>query len=226
MRTTFTTRLPHGLSFLVPTSTNILGMLDHTPIIPTPLYENPDATNLRPIFFSCVCVRLVIRFVSDLSHKVGDEEEMADPAVRRPEPEMLTVRGGPLSRLSVFTFNAPMAFSVPLADLYDARMAEVGGRESTVVSGVGKIGNLRGGGRGGEEDEEGEEEEHQHVRFEHRADRVRKLPPLTDMRHVGVRRLEGSGVVEDTGVLMGTAIAIGGVVAAMIAAAAKIVNSH
>lgn len=153
-------------------------------------------------------------------HQVGDEEEMADPAVRRPEPDMLTVRGGALSRLCVFTYNAPMAFSSPLADLYDKRMAEVEGRETG--TGVGFF-HLMGGG--GQHDEQ-EEELWQHVRFEHRADRVRKLPPAMDMKHVGERRLEGSGIVEDAGVLMGTVVAIGGVVAAMIAAASKVVNSH
>lgn len=72
----------------------------------------------------------------------------------------------------------------------------------------------------------GGEEEHQHVRFEHRSDRVRKLPPSMGMRHVGERVLEGSGLIEDAGVLTGALIAVGGVVAAMIAAAAKVVNSH
>ncbi|CAM9926036.1 unnamed protein product [Ectocarpus sp. 12 AP-2014] len=151
---------------------------------------------------------------------VGGKEEAADPAVRRPEPDMLSLRGSPLSRLSVFTYNAPMAFSIPLADLYDARMAEIGRREG----GTARRLHLRGGG--GEEQEEHQEEHQQHVRFEHRADRVRKLPPSSDMRHVGERRLEGSGLIEDTGVLLGGAIAVGGVLAAMFAAAAKVVNSH
>lgn len=151
-------------------------------------------------------------------HQVGGKEEAADPAVRRPEPHVLSLRGGPLSRLSVFTYNAPMAFSIPLADLYDARMAEIGRREG----GAARRLHLRGGG--GQEEEE--EEHQQHVRFEHRADRVRKLPPSSDMRHVGERRLEGSGLIEDTGVLLGGAIAVGGVLAAMFAAAAKVVNSH
>lgn len=148
---------------------------------------------------------------------------MADPAVRRPEPDMVSLRGGALSRLSVFTYNAPMAFSAPLADLYDKRMAEVGGRGTGTAVG---FFHLMGGGGQRDEDEDGDEGHHQHVRFEHRADRVRKLPPSMDMRHVGRRKLEGSGIIEDAGVLVGTAIAVGGVVAAMIAAASKVVNSH
>lgn len=156
---------------------------------------------------------------------MGDKEEMADPAVRRPPPELLSLRGGPLSRLSVLTFNAPMAFSAPLADLYDAKLAEVGGRGAADGAGGGGVSHLRGGG-GGEGQQGEEEEEHQHVRFEHRSDRVRKLPPSMDMRHVGERVLEGSGLIEDAGVLTGAVIAVGGVVAAMIAAAAKVVNSH
>lgn len=159
-------------------------------------------------------------------HQVGDKEEMADPAVRRPDPELLFVHGGPLSRLSVVTFNAPMAFSRPLAELYDAKLAEVGGRGVAGAGGDGGVFHLRGGG-GGEEKKQGEKgEAHQHVRFEHRSDRVRKLPPSMDMRHVGERILEGSGLIEDAGVLTGAAIAVGGVVAAMIAAVAKVVNSH
>lgn len=149
---------------------------------------------------------------------------MSDPAVRRPEPDTISLRGGPLSRLSVFTYNAPMAFSGPLAELYDKKMAEVGGREAAGGTLVGFF-HLRGGGQHEEEEAE-EQQHHQHVRFEHRADRVRKLPPAMAMRHVGERKLEGSGLIEDTGVLMGTAIAFGGVVAAIVAAATKVVNSH
>ncbi len=192
----------------------------------------------RPRF---VIVRLGVSSVFDLFHQVGDEEEKADPAVRRPGPEVLTVRGGPLSRLSVFTFNAPMALSAPLADLYDAKMAEVRARESEEDSGGGLIGKLRGKirklrGRGGQEEEEEEEEEdegedHQHVRFEHKADQVRKLPPTTSMRHVGARKWEGSRVVEDNkGVYMGAAIVTAGVVVgagvATFAAGKKIVRAH
>lgn len=157
--------------------------------------------------------------------QVGDKEEMADPAVRRPPPELLSVRGGPLSRLSVLTYNAPMAFSAPLADLYDEKLAEVAGRGEAGAGGGGFF-HLRGGGGEGEGQQGEEEEEQQHVRFEHRSDRVRKLPPSMGMRHVGERVLEGSGLIEDAGVLTGAVIAIGGVVAALIAAAAKVVNSH
>ena len=175
--------------------------------------------NTTTLMLRCVCITTCCT-----SHQVGDKEEMADPAVRRPEPELLALRGGPLSRLSVFTFNAPMAFSRPLADLYDAKLAEVEGR----AGGSGGVFLWRGGGEGGEGQRGGEEEEEdrQHVRFEHRSDRVRKLPPSMDMRHVGERVLEGSGLIEDAGVLTGAVIAVGGVVAAMIAAAAKVVNSH
>ncbi|CAM9140898.1 unnamed protein product [Hapterophycus canaliculatus] len=152
---------------------------------------------------------------------VGGKEERADPAVRRPEPDALNLAGGPLSRLSVFTHNAPMAFSAPLAELYDARWAEVGKGRRTGEGDRGAARYLRGGG-GGEEEGEGP----QHMRFEHRSDRVRKLPPSMDMRHVGDRELEGTGLVEDGGVIAGSAIAVVGVVAAMLAAAAKVVNSH
>lgn len=156
-------------------------------------------------------------------HQVGGKEERADPAVRRPEPDALTVAGGPLSRLSVFTHNAPMAFSAPLADLYDARWAEVARGRAAGTGGRGAARHLRGGGGGGEEEGGGEA---QHMRFEHRSDRVRKLPPSMDMKHVGDRELEGTGLVEDGGVIAGSAIAVVGVVAAMLAAAAKVVNSH
>lgn len=121
------------------------------------------------------------------------DADLPDSNVRRPEAQMVPLAGGPLSKLSVFTFNAPMAFAAPLAELYDARLAEAGG---------------------------------EHVRFEHRADRVRKLPPDDRMRHVGHRELEGDGVAQDTGVWLGAAIAIGGVLAALVSAGAKIANSH
>lgn len=122
-----------------------------------------------------------------------DDAALPNPALRRPEDRQLTIRYGPLSKLSVFTFNAPMAFSVTLAEAYDTRLAEVGA---------------------------------EHVRVEHRADRVRKLPPLTEMRHVGVRQLIGEGVMEDKGVMVGAAIAVGGVAAALVAMATKVANSH
>lgn len=99
-----------------------------------------------------------------------------------------------LSRLSVYTFNAPMAFTTPLAEAYEARMAEVGGGE--------------------------------HVRFEHKADRVRKLPAGDGLVHVGSRQLQGDGILEDRGVLLGGVIAVAGVVAALLSAGSKIVNSH
>ncbi|CAM9357474.1 unnamed protein product [Scytosiphon promiscuus] len=153
---------------------------------------------------------------------VGGKEERADPAVRRPDPDALNHAGGPLSRLSVFTHNAPMAFSAPLAELYDARWAEVGGGRGAGEGFRRAARHLRGGG--GEEEEQ--EQERQHMRFEHRSDRVRKLPPSMDMKHVGDRELEGTGLVEDGGVIAGSAIAVVGVVAAMLAAAAKVVNSH
>lgn len=127
-----------------------------------------------------------------LGDAVGDAA-LPNPALRRPEDRQLTIRYGPLSKLSVFTFNAPKSFSVPLAEAYEARLAEVGA---------------------------------EHVRVEHRADRVRKLPPLAEMKHVGVSQLIGEGVLEDTGVVVGAAIAIGGVAAALIAMAAKVANSH
>lgn len=122
-----------------------------------------------------------------------DDGSLANPAVRRPEDSLLTVRCGPLWRLSVFTFNAPKAFSVPLADAYDKRLAEVGA---------------------------------EHVRVEHRADRVRKLPPLAEMRHVGVSELVGEGVLQDARVMASVAIAAGGVAAALVAIAAKVAKSH
>lgn len=118
---------------------------------------------------------------------------LPNPALRRPEDKLLTIRCGPLSRLSVFTFNAPKAFSVPLAEAYEARLTEVGA---------------------------------EHVRIEHRADRVRKLPPLAEMRHVGVRQLIGEGVLQDKGVMLSTAIAIGGFAAALIAMVTKVAKSH
>lgn len=121
------------------------------------------------------------------------DSELPDPAVRRPEGRMVSVVGSPLSRLSVFTFNAPMSFARPLAALYDAILARVRG---------------------------------EHVRFEHRADRVRKLPPGGEMVHVGERQLEGEGVLEDPGVLAGGAVAIGGMAIALILAAFKITKSH
>lgn len=160
-------------------------------------------------------------------------EEMADPAVRRPEPDALNLPGGVLSRLSIFTHNAPMAFSAPLAELYDARLAELRRGRGARGNGRRAAQHLRGGGGEGDagrdgidDEEEVEDEGPLHVRFEHRADRVRKLPPSMDMRHVGDRELEGTGLVEDAGVLVGGAIAVGGIIAALFAAATKVVNSH
>lgn len=53
----------------------------------------------------------------------------ADPMVGRPTEEMIAQGDGrsPLSKLSVITFNAPKAFTTPLAELYMARMALVQG---------------------------------------------------------------------------------------------------
>ena len=121
------------------------------------------------------------------------DADLSDPATRRPEESMVAVAGGPLSKLSVFTFNAPKAFTISLAELYEARLEEVKG---------------------------------EHMRFEHKADRIRQLPPDARMVHVGQRQLEGGGVAEDPGVLAGSAVAIGGVLAAMFAAALKISQSH
>lgn len=117
---------------------------------------------------------------------LGDSVHDAFPPLREQKRVLM-------SRLSVFTYNAPMAFTIPLARLYDARLDEAGG---------------------------------EHMRFEQKADRVRKLPPGMEMSHVGDRKLEGQGVTEDTSVLIGGAITVVGVVAMMLAAAAKVVTSH
>lgn len=121
------------------------------------------------------------------------DSHLPDPAVRRPEGRMVTVAGGSLSRLSVFTFNAPMAFAGPLAAAYDARLAEVGA---------------------------------EHVRFENKADRVRKLPAGQGLMHVGKTKLQGPGLLEDTGVMVGAALAIAGGIAALLSASRAIVNNH
>lgn len=61
-----------------------------------------------------------------LGDSVDDASNSAtDPAVKRPGEEVIMLSEGksPLAKLSVLTFNAPMAFTKPLADLYTARMA-------------------------------------------------------------------------------------------------------
>lgn len=121
------------------------------------------------------------------------DADLPDPAVRRPEAGVLTVVGGSLSRLSVFTYNAPMAFAEPLAAAYEARLAEVGA---------------------------------EHVRFENKADRVRKLPAGQGLMHVGNRELQGPGILEDTGVMVGAALAFAGGVAALLSVTRAIANSH
>lgn len=127
---------------------------------------------------------------------------MADPAVRRPGPDALNIA---LSHLSVFTHNAPKAFSKPLAELYKNQWAEV----------------TRGGGegaRGGEGP--------QHVRFEHRMDLVRRLPPLMGMKHVGVVEKEGESLVEDEAVVAGITVAAAGVAAIGIGAFVRALRHH
>ena len=62
-----------------------------------------------------------------LGDSVDDASSAADPAVKRPGEEVIMLGDGksPLSKLSVLTFNAPMAFTKPLSDIYIARMALV-----------------------------------------------------------------------------------------------------
>ena len=59
-----------------------------------------------------------------LGDSVDDALSTADLAVKRPGEEVIMLGEGksPLSKLSVLTFNAPMPFTSPLADLYTARM--------------------------------------------------------------------------------------------------------
>ena len=62
-----------------------------------------------------------------LGDSVDDASSTADTAAKRPGEDVITLGEGksPLSKLSVLTFNAPMAFTKPLSDIYIARMALV-----------------------------------------------------------------------------------------------------
>lgn len=127
-----------------------------------------------------------------LGDAVGDRE-CPDPATRRPDETLVRGAGTCLSRLSVFTFNAPLAFSVPLAKAYEEQLAAAGA---------------------------------EHVRFEHRSDRVRMLPAGDGLVHVGREELRGEDLDQDKGVMLGSAIAVAGVVTALLSAGKAIVNNH
>lgn len=61
-----------------------------------------------------------------------NDANLPDEAVRRPNDNMLTVRSGSLSRLSVTTFNAPKAFKSEPAAMYDIASAKVGSKHVRV----------------------------------------------------------------------------------------------
>lgn len=66
----------------------------------------------------------------------------------------------------------------------------------------------------------------EHVRFEHKSDRIRKLPNDGSFVHVGRRELQGQGLLQDPGVVIGGIIAIAGGLAALVSAGKAIVNNH
>lgn len=111
------------------------------------------------------------------------DSDLLDPAVRRHDPfiqqsdgRVAFDTGGSLKRLSVITFNAPMAFAKPLAESYDLVLAHVRG---------------------------------EHVRFEQKSDIIRKLPPGSDMAHVGEMQLEGARGIGGAFVLLVGVLRIG-----------------
>ncbi|CAN0098171.1 unnamed protein product [Sphacelaria rigidula] len=138
------------------------------------------------------------------------DRDLADPATRRPEGAAAYETGCALSRLSIYTFNAPMALSEELAQAYEARVADITVANSTeLVDGTSLM------SRGIE-----------HIRFEHKSDEVRRLPAGVGLVHVGSTRYQGESIFEDKGVIAGGVIAVAGVAAALIAACSKVVDSH
>ena len=86
------------------------------------------------IVCTCPAVNAASRLL--LGDAADDASSTADLAVKRPGEEVIVLKDGesPLSRLSVLTFNAPMAFTRPLSDVYTERMALVGGETLRYVA--------------------------------------------------------------------------------------------
>lgn len=122
-----------------------------------------------------------------------DDRALMDPATGRPHDCSDLTDKSSLSRLSIFTFNAPLAFSAPLAQVYEEHLAKSGA---------------------------------EHVRVEHRSDRVRILPAGEGLVHVGHLELRGQELTQDRGVVVGSAVAVAGIITALVSAGKAMVNSH